>query len=251
VIAVADTFQFGTFADAIRFIGDNGQLMWSATVDHIKLSAEAMAVALVVAVPLGVWLGHVHRGSFVAINLSNIGRALPSIAIIAFGLSLFGPTERNVVAALFILAIPPMLTNAYVGVDGVDDDVVEAARGMGLTAWQILTRVELPLAVPLIFAGIRTATVFVVATATLGAISGAGGGLGDIIVNQASYGLAGVVAAAMLVTLLAFAADGIVAGFQWVATPKALRHRGRARDVGLTASEATGVREVAPTDAAA
>ena len=136
-------------------------------------------------VPLGVVLGHLHRGSFVAVNVANIGRALPTLVVIAVGFIFLGIGFTNVMVALVMLAVPPILTNAYVAVDQVDPDAVEAARGMGMTPWQVLRRVELPLALPLLFAGIRTAAVFVVATATIAAIAG-GGGLGDIIVNQAT-----------------------------------------------------------------
>ncbi|MDX6469938.1 MAG: osmoprotectant transport system permease protein, partial [Gaiellaceae bacterium] len=111
--------------------------------------------------------------------------------------------------ALVVLAIPPILTNAYSAVDGVDRDVVEAARGMGYTDVQILTRVELPLGLPLVIAGIRISAIFVIATATIAAVAG-GGGLGEIIVNQASYGLAGVVAASLCVSALAFLAAGLL-----------------------------------------
>ena len=155
-------------------------------------------VALLIALPLGVWLGHLHRGSFVAINVGNIGRALPSLAVIAFGLAFLGIGFTNVMVALVILAVPPILTNAYTAMDGVERDVVEAARGMGMSGLQMLTRVELPLALPLMFAGIRTSSVYVVATATIAAIAG-GGGLGEIIVNQASYRLEGVIGAALCV----------------------------------------------------
>ena len=122
------------------------------------------------AIPLGVWLGHIHRGSFVAINLSNVGRAVPSLAIIAFGIALLGLGFVPTMIALVILAAPVMLTNAYVAVDSVDRDAVDAARGMGMTPGEVLLRVELPLALPLTFAGIRTATVYVIATATLAAV---------------------------------------------------------------------------------
>jgi osmoprotectant transport system permease protein len=118
-----------------------------------------------------------------------------------------------------------MLTNAYVGVDGVDPDAIEAARGMGMRPHQIVLKIELPLALPLIFAGIKTAAVYVVATATLGGVVG-GGGLGDIIVNQASYFLKGVIAASIAVAALAFAASFAFGLLQWAVTPRGLRRRG-------------------------
>lgn len=206
------------FADALRFTVDERELILDKTVEHLQLSAAAMAVALVLALPLGILLGHLHRGSFLAVNLANIGRALPSLAVIAAGISLLGVGFANVTVALVILAIPPILTNAYVALDGVDADAVEAARGMGMTGSQIVRRVELPLALPLLFAGIRTATVFVVATATIAAVAG-GGGLGDIIVNQSVYGLDGVVGAAICVSVLALGADALLGVLQRSLTP--------------------------------
>jgi osmoprotectant transport system permease protein len=125
-----------------------------------------------------------------------------------------------------ILAGPVILTNAYVAVDGIDPDVVQAARAMGMTPLQVLWRVELPLALPLIFAGLRTATVYVVATATLATFAG-GGGLGDIIVNEPTYGTAGVIAGSLAITVLAFAIDGLLALVQRGITPKPLRRLGR------------------------
>src|SRR5205085_5481750 len=132
----------------------------------------------------------------------------------------------NVLVALVVLAAPVMLTNAYVAVEQVDRNVVEAARAAGMTAWQVLVRVELPLATPLIFAGIRTGTVFVVATATLATFAG-GGGFGDIIVNEPTYGAAGVVAGSLTITVLAFAVDGLLALVQRAVTPAPLRAGGR------------------------
>jgi osmoprotectant transport system permease protein len=207
---IADAFRPGTFVDAFRFMGDEHTLLLQKTWEHLELSLAALGIALVLALPLGVLLGHLHRGSFVAINASNLGRALPSLVLIAFGITVLGIGFWNNTAALTILAIPPILTNAFFGVDGVDRDVVEAARGMGMTGRQVLWRVELPLAAPLVFAGIRIATIFVIATATIAAVAG-GGGLGEIIVNQASYRLAGVVAASLWVSFLAFAAAGALA----------------------------------------
>jgi osmoprotectant transport system permease protein len=194
-----------TFADAFRFMGDNAGLLLAKTAQHLELSAASLAIALLVALPLGLWLGHRHRGFFFAATVSNVGRALPSLVLIAFGLTIFGIGFWNNTAALVVLAIPPILTNAYFGIEGVDRDAVEAARGMGLTERQVLFQVELPLGLPLVLAGIRIAAIFVIATATIAAVAG-GGGLGEIIVDQASYGLAGVVAASLCVSALAFVA---------------------------------------------
>ncbi len=214
--------DLGVFADAVQFVVDERALIFEKTQEHLLLSGAAMASALVLALPLGIWLGHLHRGSFVAINIANIGRALPSLALIAIGIAFLGVGFANVTVALVVLAVPPILTNSYVAVDGVEADLVEAARGMGMTKGQIVRRVELPLALPLIFAGIRTATVFVIATATIAAVAG-GGGLGDIIVNQAGYGLHGVVGAAICVSILALAADGALGLLQRLLTPPGLR----------------------------
>jgi osmoprotectant transport system permease protein len=215
-----------TFVDAIEFLFDNLGLIWDKTVEHLVLSGAAIGVATAVAISLGVWLGHLHRASFLAINVSNVGRALPSLAVISIGLGLLGVGFLNVMVALVILAAPVMLTNAYVAVDQVDPDAVRAARAMGMRPRQVLLRVELPLALPLIFAGIRTAAVYVVATAPLAALAG-GGGLGDIIVNQPTYGPEGVVAGSIAIAALAFATDGLFALLQHLVTPRALRKRGK------------------------
>jgi osmoprotectant transport system permease protein len=209
--------------DAFQFIGDNLHFMLTKTVEHLELSFAAIGVSIVIAIPLGVALGHLHRGSFIAINASNIGRALPSLAVISIGLAFLGIGFVNVMVALVILAVPPMVTNAYVAVDRVDPDAVEAARAAGMTPSQVLWKVEIPLAVGLMFAGIRTGAVYVVATATLASLAG-GGGLGDVIVNQATYGTAGVIAGALAVTALAFLVEGALAIVQALLTPKALRH---------------------------
>ena len=214
----------GAFGDAFSFIVERRELLLEKTWEHLLLSGAALGVALLLAVPLGVWLGHRHRGSFIAINASNVGRALPSLAVIAIGLSVFGFGFTNVLVALVVLAVPPILTNAYVAVDEVEPDAVEAARGMGMTGGQVLRRVELPLALPLLFAGIRTAAVFVVASATIAAIAG-GGGLGEILFNQASYRTEGLVGAAIVVSLLAFAADAALGGLQRALTPRGLRQK--------------------------
>jgi osmoprotectant transport system permease protein len=230
-----------TFVDAIEFLGDNTGLIWDKTVEHLLLSGASIGVAMVLAIPLGVWLGHLHRGSFLAINASNVGRALPSLAVISIGLGILGVGFLNVLVALVILAAPVMLTNAYVAVDQVDRDAVQAARAMGMRPLGVLLRVELPLALPLMFAGIRTAAVYVVATATLAALAG-GGGMGDIIVNQPTYGPEGVVAGSIAIAVLAFATEGFFALLQYVVTPRGLRKRAEALLEPLIETSAAGGR---------
>jgi len=160
---------------------------------------------------LGLWLGHRHRGLFLALGASSIGRALPSIALIGVFIAWLGVGFWNVTVALVILAIPPLLTNSYIAVDGVDRDAVEAARGMGLTELQILTRVELPLGLPLLLAGVRIAAVFVIATATIAGIAGVErGGLGQIMVNPVTYNRSGVLAAAFCVAAMALATNFVL-----------------------------------------
>ena len=213
-----------TFLDAARFTADNTGLLATKAGELLLLSGVALAVSLVLALPLGMWLGHHHRGSLLAVNASNVGRALPSLAVISIGLGLLGVGFLNVMVALVVLAVPPLLTNAYVAVDQVEPDAVAAGRGMGMAPRQLFWQVEFPLALPLLFAGVRTVAIYVVSTATLAGIAG-GGGLGDIIVNQASYGIAGVVAAAAWVAALALAVDLALGGAQRRLTPRGLRSR--------------------------
>jgi osmoprotectant transport system permease protein len=224
-----------SFTDGFRFVfsglPDRGggtlggwHFVSSKIVEHMEISGKAILVAVLIGVPLGMFLGHIHRFSFLAINISNLGRALPSLAVLAIFFPITGINQNTVIIALVILAAPPILTNSYVAIDQVDTDTVDAAKGMGMRPLQILLRVELPLALPLIFAGIRTSTVFVVATATLSGYFG-GGGLGDIISNQASYRLAGVVGASYVLIVLAILSQIIFVLIEEAITPAALRRR--------------------------
>lgn len=222
------------FADAVEFIFRSretnegvevgGRQFFELALDHMWLSGVSMAVACLIAIPLGLWLGHIGKGGFFAINASNVGRAVPSLALIAFFVAYLGVGFTNVTLALALLAIPPILTNAYVGVRQVDRDTVDAARGMGMTGSQIVRRVELPLAVPLIFGGIRTSAVNVVATATLAPLAGLDS-LGDPIINVSTYGDDGRLGAAILVAFLAVATEFSLAGAQRAVTPAGLRKR--------------------------
>ncbi len=219
------------FIQAFHFIAHDGQLngisgvptLVYLTLETLKVAAIGIAISLVIALPIGVWLGHIHRFSFLAINLGNIWRALPSLAVLAIGAALLGIGLDNVELALVVLAIPPMITNAYVAVDGVDRETVDAARGMGLTEWQILRQVELPMGVPLIFAGIRTASLFVISTTTIASLTGYSGTLGDIINNEASYRLPGVLGAAYMIAALALVIEVLLAGVQRALTPRGIK----------------------------
>jgi osmoprotectant transport system permease protein len=219
------------FIDAIEFIfvsresraggasvggAENLPLLWA----HLKLTLAAMAVGLALALPIGLVLGHLGRGSFVAITTSNVGRAVPSVALIALFVSFFPRSSEflNVVLALGVLAVPPILTNTYVGIRQVSDDAIDAARGMGMTGREIVRKVELPLALPLIFGGIKTSTVNVVATATIAPLVGVLT-LGDPITAQSVYGREGLIGAAIIVALLAVAAEVGLSAVQRAVTP--------------------------------
>ncbi len=224
----------GEFGDAIEFIfnehespaggarvgglSETWELMW----EHLKLSGAAMGVACAFSVPLGLWLGHVGKGGFLAINASNVGRAVPSLALIAFFVAYLGVGFTNLMLALVLLAIPPILTNAYTGVRQVDRDTVDSARGMGMTGAQIVRRVELPLALPLIFGGIRISAVNVVATATIAPLAGVVT-LGDPIINVNTYGDEGRLAAAIVVALLAVVTEVSLGALQRGVTPRGLK----------------------------
>jgi osmoprotectant transport system permease protein len=196
--------------DAFQFIADNASFLLDKAAETAELAFVAFGIAILLAMPLGLWLGHRHRGLFIALGASSLGRALPSIALIGFFVAFLGVGFWNDTVALVVLGVPPILTNTYFAIEGVDKDVVEAARGTGLTEPQILGRVELPLGLPLIIAGLRIAAVFVIATATIAGIAG-GGGLGEVMANQPAYGLVGVLAAALCVSALALLTAGLLA----------------------------------------
>ena len=221
-MTLADTANLHTFVDAMRFIEHNPGFLATKALQQLALSGAALGIALAIALPLGVALGHFHRGSTIAIGASIIGRGLPSIVLIAAFLTILGIGFVNNMVALAVLGSGPILTNSFDAVDRVDRDAVEAARGMGMTDPQILRRVELPLALPLLFTGIRVAAVTIVATAPIAAIAG-GGGLGDIIVNQASYRLSGVLGASILAMLLSALVFVALAGVQIALTPSGIR----------------------------
>jgi osmoprotectant transport system permease protein len=192
------------------------------TLRHLVLSAVSTGAAIAVAMPVGLYLGHKGRGEFLAISVSNVGRAVPALALLAFFVAYLGIGFANVAVVLFLLAVPPILTNTYVGVRQVDRDAVDSARGMGMTEAQLVCRIELPLALPIIFAGIRLATVAVIATATIAPLADVQT-LGEPIITPAVYGGTGQLAASILVALLTLAADAGIGLLQRAVTPKGLK----------------------------
>ncbi|MFF4750927.1 ABC transporter permease [Streptomyces sp. NPDC002514] len=196
-------------ADPAHWTGDDG--IRHRLAQHLVLTAVCLVVSCLVALPVALVLGHLGRGGALAVNISNAGRAVPTFAVLV--LLLLTPVGRwgegPTVVALVLFAVPPLLTNAYVGMREVDRSVVGAARGMGMTGWQLLCQVELPLALPLILNGVRIAAVQLVATATIAALAG-GGGLGRII--TAGFNLAStpqVVAGALLVAVFALVVEAV------------------------------------------
>ncbi len=208
----ADVWDY--LATGSNWTGTGG--IWGYLVQQLLLTGTALVLALAVGLPLAMWLGHIGRGGFLAINISNVGRAIPTFALLALlvtadwpGVASFGPFGRAGIAtliALTLFALPPIITNTYVAIREVAPDVKEAAVGMGMTGWQQFRRVELPLALPLVAGGVRLALVQVWATATIAALV-AGPGLGRIITSgfANSYygkGIAGAVVVAVVALVL-------------------------------------------------
>lgn len=215
--------------DPANWTGPNG--IPARTGEQVVMSLIAMAIALAVALPIGLVLGHLRKGVLVTTNISNVGRAVPTLAVLIILASIpsIGVGNTAAILALALFAIPPLMTNTFAGMASVDPDVLDAGLGMGMGPGQRLARLELPLATPLIAAGIRTATVQVVATASLAALVG-GGGLGRYVVDGfALQDTTLVVAGALLTALLAMAAEGALAVFERAATPKGLQRHGETR----------------------
>jgi osmoprotectant transport system permease protein len=226
------------FTDPENWSGVNGipNRMW----EHIQISVFAVVVAAVIALPIAVWLGHYRRGGQLAVATVNIGRAIPSLAIVALALPItirlglglgFWPTFL----ALFVLAIPPMFANAYTGVRNVDPALVEAGRGMGMTDRELITKVEVPMASPIILAAVRVVAVQVVATATLGALV-AWGGLGRYIIDGfATQNNVMVFAGGLLVALLAIVTEVLLGALERRVVPTGIR-RSDSEDVNQVAA---------------
>jgi osmoprotectant transport system permease protein len=194
------------------------ELAWT----QIEVSVLALAVALLIALPIGLYFGHKGAGELVAVGLGNAGRAIPELALIAFVAAIIGVGIVPLTGALAVLGIPPILTNTFVGIRQVDRATVDAARGQGMSEFEIMRKVELPMAVSSIMTGVRGASINIIATATIAPLVGVVT-LGDFILGENVYGVNGVVAGAICTALLALIFEFALAGLQRRLTSKGLR----------------------------
>jgi len=209
------------FVDPARWTGADGIPV--RLTEHLHLSIESVVLGMLIALPIGIALGHFGRFGTLAINITNVGRAVPSFGILVVAFRVFGLGDWPIVIALTALAVPPMLTSSYVAMREVDADVRDAARGMGYRELAQVLRVELPLAVPLIMAGVRTSAVQVVATATLAALI-AGGGFGRYIVDGfAQQDYTKVFGGGLLVAALALATELSLSRLERMLIPRGIR----------------------------
>jgi osmoprotectant transport system permease protein len=228
---------FASFGGAIEFIftpqtsnvtggntvGGLNQVI-ELTLAQLEVTVLALLLALLIALPVGLYFGHKGVGELIAVGLGNAGRAIPELGLIALMAAVIGVGLFNLTVALAILGIPPILTNTFVGIREVDRSTVQAARGMGMTEFEILRKVEAPMAVTSIFTGIRTATIGIVATATIAPLAGVAT-LGEFILGENVYGDNGVLAGAIMVALLALVLEFSLAGLQHRLTSKGLKLR--------------------------
>lgn len=246
-----DDGTFSVLLDGSFWAFDNPDGFVQRTIEHLGYTAISVAIALLIAFPLGLLIGHTNRGAFVAINLGNAGRALPTLGVLMLVLSLIGTGLQPVIVALVVLAVPPILTTTYAGIRSVDPAVVDAARGVGMRELEIALRVELPNALPIVIGGIRAGALQVISTATLAAYVGEGG-LGRYLFDGlALRDYPRVVAGAVVLAGLAVLVDlviGVLA--RLLVSPgvdgRAVRKRGRSRSAGSTASDTAVGATLAP-----
>ena len=195
-----------------KLVGGFEQTMELA-LTQLEVTVFALLLSLVVALPVGLWLGHKGVGELVAIGVGNAGRAIPELVLIAFMAAAIGVGVLNLTIALAVLGIPPILTNSFIGIRQVDRAPVDAARGIGMSELEVLLKVELPLAIPTVMAGVRLATIAIVSTATIAPLAGVLT-LGDYIINENVYGENGVVAGAIVVAVMALGLELLLALLQ-------------------------------------
>jgi len=202
--------------------------IWPFAWTQLKVSAVALGGALAIAMPIGLILGHIGKGEYFAVGFGNAGRAVPEIVVVFLLAAIIGIGLGNVAIALGILGLPPILTNTFVAVRQVDRTAVQAGEAMGMRPWEVMLRVELPLAAPTIMAGVRTAAINIYATATIASFVGLST-LGDLVTGRNVYGDDGVVAGAIVIAFFAMLIEATLAGVQWLVTPRGLKLQRRSR----------------------
>ncbi len=207
----------------LNFILDPKNDFLGQTFEYLKICGVSIALAIVMGVVLGVLVSRNAYLAFLAVNLSGLMRAIPIIAVLILFVPFFGLGFTPTIIALIVLGIPPILLNTYTGIRGVDPAMIDAAKGMGMTPWQIATRIQAPLVTPLVAAGIRTSAVQIVATATLAAFIGAGG-YGDYIVDGISvFNYTELIVGAASVAILAIVVEVFMSWLQRAVTPEGLK----------------------------
>lgn len=209
--------------EMIKFLQTNGGELLYKTWEHLYISIIAVILGIVVAVPLGVALTRMKKGAGAVIGAVNIVQTLPSLAILAFFIPLLGVGKMPAIVALFFYSVLPILRNTYTGIQGVNKNLLESGKGIGMTVWEQIRLVELPLAIPVIMAGIRTSTIYLIGWATLASFIG-GGGLGDyIFIGLNLYQPEYIIGGAVPVTILAIIIDYLLAVTERKVTPKGLK----------------------------
>ena len=210
---------FAYLEDPANWYGPGG--IWDLLFEHLAYTVAAVAIAAAIAIPVGIFIGHTNRGSFLVIGLSNAARAIPTIGLLVLVVLLLGTGVGPIIGVLAVLALPPILTATAAGIHNADHEAVHAARALGMSEWQIVAKVEWPLALPLVISGLRSATLQVVATATVAAYSG-GGGLGRLLITgNATRNYSEMFAGALLVAVLAIVLDLLLGVLGWLAGRRA------------------------------
>ncbi|MBY8911422.1 ABC transporter permease [Bacillus sp. YC2] len=209
--------------EIMKFLQTNGGELLYKTWEHLYISIIAVILGIIVAVPLGVALTRMKKGAGAVIGVVNIVQTLPSLAILAFFIPLLGVGKVPAIVALFFYSVLPILRNTYTGIQGVNKNLLESGKGIGMTVWEQIRLVELPLAIPIIMAGIRTSTIYLIGWATLASFIG-GGGLGDyIFIGLNLYQPEYIIGGAVPVTILAIMIDYLLAFTERKVTPKGLK----------------------------
>jgi osmoprotectant transport system permease protein len=210
---------FAYLEDPANWYGPGG--IWDLLLEHLAYTVAAVGIAAAIAIPFGILIGHTNRGSFLVIGLSNAARAIPTLGLLVLVVLLLGTGVGPIIGVLAVLALPPILTATAAGIHGADQEAVHAARALGMSEWQIVAKVEWPLALPLVISGLRSATLQVVATATVAAYSG-GGGLGRLLITgNATRNYSEMFAGAILVAGLAIVLDLLLGALGWLAGRRA------------------------------